>query len=199
MQPEKSEGLYSNVTLIDIQLASAYYPILIDLARHKHCLTYSELVERAKVDYPDREVVKKAIAVSTGRRLDVVRIFTNERAFPDLTSLIISKGSGECGAGFTRNFDPVATREKVFDFDWSEVSTDFDGFVSHVEREIKPRKKVKESVALDQMADFYKTNKETLPASIKTQRELIIELIMEGFPPEEAFSEAASLCVGSEK
>jgi len=38
------ERLYKNITLTDVQLASAYYPILVDLARHKHCLTYSELV-----------------------------------------------------------------------------------------------------------------------------------------------------------
>ena len=33
------QSFYANVTLIDVQLASAYYPILVDLAKHKHCLT----------------------------------------------------------------------------------------------------------------------------------------------------------------
>src|ERR1700730_5641558 len=30
-----TESLYANITLTDVQLASAYYPILIDLAKHK--------------------------------------------------------------------------------------------------------------------------------------------------------------------
>jgi hypothetical protein len=142
--PETSSSQYSNVTLTDVQLASAYYPILIDLAKHKHCLTYSELVERAKQEYPDKSVVQKALAVSTGRRLDVVRAFTDERGLPDLSALIINKGTGECGVGFTKSFDPVATREKVFTFDWTSVSTDFDGFIKVTETEIAPRQRVKE-------------------------------------------------------
>jgi hypothetical protein len=53
-----SESLYKNITLNDVQLASAYYPILVELARHKHRLTYSELVEKAKEKYPDKPVVR---------------------------------------------------------------------------------------------------------------------------------------------
>ncbi|MDO8811625.1 MAG: hypothetical protein Q7J38_06310 [Gallionella sp.] len=188
--PNQTESFYANITLTDVQLASAYYPILIDLAKHKHCLTYGELVERAQRLYPDKLVVQKAIAVSTGRRLDVVRIFTSERDLPDLTSLIINKGLGECGIGFTQHFDPKATREHVFAFDWSEVSTDFDGFVQHTESAIKPRKKVKEQKALELMAEYYKINKSNLSTSVREHRELIVELIMEGFSPEEAFTQA---------
>ena len=188
----QTESFYSNITLTDIQLASAYYPILIDLAKHKHCLTYGELVERAQKLYLDRPVVQNAIAVSTGRRLDVVRIFTSQRDLPDLTSLIINKGMGECGIGFTQHFNPKATREKVFAFDWSEVSTDFDGFVKYSESAIKPRKKIKKPQALELMAQYYKEHKATLPTSIREHRELIAELIMEGVLPEDAFAQAAS-------
>ncbi|MBB5271289.1 hypothetical protein [Quisquiliibacterium transsilvanicum] len=179
---------YTNVTLVDVQLASAYYPLLIDLAKHKHCLTYGELVERARKEYPDRPVVQKAIAVSTGRRLDVVRMFTTERELPDLTSLIINKGSGECGIGFTRSFDPKAAREEVFSFDWSAVTTDFDGFVKHTETVIAPRKPVKEAKALELMAAHYQLHKASLPPSIRESRDQVVELIMEGFNPEEAFA-----------
>ncbi len=181
-----------NITLVDVHLASAYYPILVELARHKHCLTYSELVEQAKAKYPDRTVVQKAIPVSTGRRLDVVRLFTSERDLPDLTSLVISKGTGECGVGFTRSFDPVAVREQVFGFDWSEVTLDFDGFVKQTEKSIVPRKKIKEPQALELMAAYYQAHKETMPLTIRRQRELIVELIMEGFSAQDAFSQAAT-------
>lgn len=183
---------YANITLIDLQLASVYCSILIDLAKHKHCLTYGELVERAKQEHLDRPVVQKAIAVSAGRRLDVVRLFTDERELPDLTSLVIGKASGECGTGFTDHFDPKATRETVFAFDWSEVSTDFDGFLKSTENEIKPRKKVKEPEALKVMAAYYKENKTTLSPEVRNHKDLIVELIMEGFSAEEAFANVVS-------
>lgn len=182
-----AEGFYANVTLTDVLLASAYYPILVDLAKHKHCLTYGELLERAKAEYPERPIVQKAIAVSTGRRLDVVRMFTSERQLPDLTSLVINKGSGECGSGFTRHFDPVTARERVFEFDWSTVSLDFAGFVKSTEVAVKPRKKVKEPRARELMATFYQQHKAVLPAVVRDRREVIVELIMEGFAEEEAF------------
>lgn len=184
------EGLYANVTLTDVQLASAYYPILVDLAKRKHRLTYGELIARAKAEYPSRPVVQKAIAVSTGRRLDVVRLFTDERSLPDLTSLVINKGSGECGTGFTKHFDPVAARERVFAFDWSTVTLDFDGFVKHTAAAVKPRKRVKEAKARELMVAYYQEHRASLPQAVRERRELIVELIMEGFSEEEAFAQS---------
>ncbi|MBA1431047.1 hypothetical protein IFT37_09080 [Pseudomonas fluorescens] len=182
------QGLYENVTLIDVQLASVYYPILVDLAKHKHCLTYTELVDRAKHEHPDSEVVQNAIPVSTGRRLDVVRLFTDERELPDLTSLVISKSTGECGSFFTRHFDPMAAREQVFSYDWNTATTDFAGFVEVTESAVKPRKKVKKPQARERMAAYYQANKAGLPLNVSEYREAIIELIMEGFPDQQAYS-----------
>ena len=189
---ESHESFYRNITLNDVQLASAYYPILIDLAKHKHRLTYGELVERAKTTYPSNAVVQNAIAVSAGRKLDVVRIFTKERDLPDLTSLIINKGAGECGSGFTAHFDPVAARAEVFAFDWSKVSTDFDGYIEHTVNAITPRKPIKRPAALKLMSDYHSANRQQLPSNISGQRELILELLMEGFSPAEAFAQASA-------
>jgi hypothetical protein len=183
---------YLRITPTDVMLASTYYPILVDLAKHKQCVTYGDLVERAKVVYPHRNAVQNAIAVSTGRRLDVVRMFTEKRDLPDLTSLVINKTSSECGSGFTKHFDPVATREKVFAFDWSKVSQDFEVFVKHSEEVVKPRKKRKESEALEEMAAYYQQHRQTLPASIRQSREVLVARIMEGLSAEEAFHEASS-------
>lgn len=186
-----SESLYKNITLNDVQLASAYYPILVELARHKHRLTYSELVEKAKEKYPDKTVVQNAIAVSTGRKLHVVRIFTSERDLPDLTSLIINKGSGECGSWFTQHFDPKEARDKVFAYNWSSVSTDFDGYIKYTEKAITHRKRRQKKQALQLMSEYYSKNKDSLPASLKAKRDLIVELLMKGFSPEEAFIQAS--------
>jgi len=184
-----SESLYKNITLNDVQLAAIYYPILIDLAKHKHCLTDGELVEKAQEMYPDKDYVKNAIAVSTGRKLDVVRIFTSERDLPDVTSLIINKNQGECGTGFTDYFNPEEARNEVYSYDWSEVSSEFDLYIEAVEKQATPRKRIKRSEALKLMSEYYKGNKEKYPASITDKREEIVALLIEGFLPAESFNQ----------
>jgi hypothetical protein len=52
----------------------------------------------------------------------------------------------------------------------------------------RPGKKIKEHDALTMMSDYFQKNRTTLPASIVRHRELILELLMEGFTAEEAFS-----------
>lgn len=196
-QPETQAlgSLYKTITLIDIQLASVYYSILVEMAKEKRCLTYGDLVEHAKSKYPDNPVTTMAIPVSTGRRLDVIRLFTTDNDLPDITSIVINKSSGECGIGFTDYFDPKATRESVFNFDWNSATAEFNIFLSATENKIKPRKKVKESDALKMMYEYYKAHKNTLPTNIKDARDLILELIAEGIPVEDAFSESLRTCM----
>lgn len=183
------EGLYKNITLNDLQLAAAYYPILVELAKNKHCLTYGELVDQAKEKYPELDYVQNAIAVSTGRKLDVVRLFTSERDLPDVTSLIINKGRGECGSGFTVHFDPELAREKVYSFNWVGVTTEFDVYIDTAERKVAPRKRRTRAESLKLVSAFYKANKNSYPTSIKNLREEIIILLMEGFSEKEAFDQ----------
>jgi hypothetical protein len=48
--------------------------------------------------------------------------------------------------------------------------------------------KVKEADARQLMSDYYHAHKSELPERIKRGREMIIDLLMEGFPVEDAFS-----------
>lgn len=185
-----------SVTLNDVKLASIYYPILLDLAQHKHCLTYGELIEKAKKLHPDNPFAKKALAVSTGRRLDVVRYFTEKHGYPDLSSLIINKASGECGTGLLRSFDPVKLRAEVFAFDWTVATTDFDGFISQAEKQAttkpKKRRKITKAEAENLRYEYFKEHLTTLPQTITTKRELIVKLIIDGAAVEDAFSQAVA-------
>ena len=182
-----TESLYKNITLNDVQLASAYYPILIDLAKNKQRMSYGELVEKAKEIYPDKEYVQNAIAVSTGRKLDVVRIFASERALPDVTSLIINKNQGECGTGFTNHFNPENARSEVYEYDWSGVSNDFDIYIQKAEKEVKPKARLNRAQALIIMSSYYKENQVSLPSSIKEKRDEILTMLMEGISAEDSF------------
>lgn len=183
-------GHIKNLTLNDIQLAAAYYPVLVDQAKLKEPITYGELVAKAKQLNPGNTVVQNAIATSAGRKLSAVRKFTNAQNYPDLTSLVIGKGSGDCGGAYTDNFDPEEVRKEVFAFDWSNVSKEFDLHIKGLEKATTPRKPRKKDDATKLMAEFYFCNKKSLPPSIQLQRDSIIELLMEGISVEDAFSQA---------
>jgi hypothetical protein len=181
------DSQYDTITVTDVQLAAAYFPILVDVARHKHTITYTELVERAKRDNPGKEVVRNAIPTSTGRRLDVVKIFTDERGLPDLAALVVSKVDGEVGDGY--RYDPVAARAEVFAFDWSNVSTNFIQFAGEAERRAQPKKKVTKEQAAKTMYDYFKAQKSTLPPTIQQSqhRTRLLELLQKGLAVEDAF------------
>ena len=49
-------------------------------------------------------------------------------------------------------------------------------------------KKPKESEALQLMADYYQANKAELPPEVRKHRDRIVEFIMEGLSPKEAFA-----------
>ena len=187
---DTSSTLPANATTVDVQLARAYFPLLVEIAKLKQRVTNGELVAKAKLAYPDTTVVQKAIVVSTGRRLDVVRQFTTERSLPDLTLLVVNQGAGEASAGSKRAVESEAARDAVSEFDWSKVATAFNAFVKQAEAATKHRKTVKEPIALAAMSAHFREHQATLPARVREQRQAIVEMIMEGFSAEEAFERA---------
>lgn len=181
------------ITKSDLVLASVYFPILVEVAKTGKLITYSQLVDQAKSLYPEDPIVQNAIAVSTGRRLDVVRMFTKDAKCPDLTSLVVNKAKGECGDGFTRSYNPEIVRDEVHRHDWNKVKTDFEGFLEITEKKIKPRKKISKAQAGELRFKYYIENKNSLPLEIREYRDFLDECIMEGMEVADAFSECISL------
>jgi hypothetical protein len=179
------------ITVVDLELAAIYYPILVEKAKRKLCITYGELVDLAKNLHPDNPVIQNALAISTGRRLDVVRMFTSAHGLPDLSSLVVNGLSGECGSGFTRNFDPGSTRDQVFNFDWQTVRSPFVEFMESIEKKTTRRQSIRRSEALEMVFKYYVQNKSKLPQKISIRREKIVDAIMSGMSIEEAFAVAA--------
>lgn len=181
-----------HTTATDVQLAAAYYPLLVQVAQQRGQITYGELVAQAKQAYPERTEVQSAIAVSAGRRLDVVRMFTQSQGLPDLTALVINKGAGECGARYTRDHDPAYERAQVYAYDWSQATQEFAGYVAlqqHALRQqaLRPRKALKEDAALAAMSAYYQAHKAQLPAHIVQHRAQIVARLMAGDSAEAAF------------
>jgi hypothetical protein len=171
----------------------AYFPILADAAGLKQGLTYGELVFRARTTYRGNTAVQKAIAASTGSRLDVIHKFTEARGYPDLSSIAASQTAIEGGTRRAKGknvVDPQIMRDQVFAFDWPAVSAEFQAFIKGTVKVIVARKKVPSAKALELMGAHYKENRSALPDEVRNRRDEIVELIMEGFAPDTAFSEA---------
>jgi hypothetical protein len=190
--PKLAEPAIRTVTALDLQLASVYFPILIDLAKDKRTISYGELIDRARVIHPNRKIVQNAIPVGTGRRLDVVRDFCTEWGLPDLSSLVVNGATKEVGTAFSQVFDPIEVRREVFSFDWSAVSVDFSGFLRKAESALAPRAKLTRDGAIQIMWEHYKANKATIPKWINGSREQIIDDILAGIQVEDAFATALS-------
>ena len=184
--PTDNQEHQDRVTENDLILAEAYFKILVQVARARTTIFYSDLVEKAKEAFPENHTIQNAIATSAGRKLNVVRMFTNEKGLPDLSSLVINKSSNECGEGFLKNFSPEEIRARVFEFAWEEVDTGFSDFIITSKESVKPRKQTikkklpTESEAAKMMSDHYQANKSAYPKSIKEHRDEIIKLIADG-------------------
>ncbi len=181
------------VTETDLILAEAYFKVLVQVAKVGNTIFYSDLLARAKQSFPENNTVQSAIAVSAGRRLNVLRMFTRAKGLPDLSSLVINKSSNECGEGFLRSFVPEEVRATVFAFDWESVDTGFADFIVATKDSVKARKRsVKKKLpTLDQAAQMmfvhYQANKSAYPKNIREHRDEIIRLLMTGLEVEKAF------------
>jgi hypothetical protein len=173
-------------TVLDLQLASVFFPILLELAKDKRTITQTELVERARQAHPRRKIVQNADPLETGRRMAVVRSFTDEQGLPDLACLVVEGGADEGGDGA----DPFEARRNVFSTDWSAAPAEFPIFLRKAEAALAPKAKLTRDKAVQIMWEHYKANQASIPKTINASREQIIADILEGFAAEDAFARA---------
>ena len=202
LMPNAVDSKYFRVTPTAEILAEAYLPILIHLAMTGGKLQYGELVAHAKQQNPNIDAVQKAIAITAGKILSIIRDFTNSEGLPDLSSLVINKNTGECASNVNNLFDPVEERKRVYATDWSLVIRKFKLFIvalkelaskETISKKSKTLSKSKgiSKTAADQMrSDYYFANIATLPVAIRVKSEQISELIMKGVSVEDAFKQA---------
>ncbi|MEG8027698.1 hypothetical protein [Sphingomonas aerolata] len=185
------------MTTADIEIGRIYYGILIDRAPTGRMLSYGDLVAAAKAAHPDNEFVQRAIAVSAGRRLEAVRVFTNRRGYPDITSLVVNASTGEVGSAF--GTDPVARRAEIAAFDWSSVDDQFGDFITHLRAETRvKRKKVKLGEAKRLIWEFFDEHRRTLPSSLAIDRIRLQDMVTDGHAVADAFEVVVSEMASSE-
>lgn len=178
-----------NTTQTDLVLASVYFPLLVEAAKEKNCITYSGLVRSAKSKFPSNEIVQNAYALSTGRRLDVIRMFTKGADHPALTSIVINDGTGERGPGFYRCEDGEIVRDQVFAYDWESVEPEFKKFIASTEQNLPPRHSNTKEAAHSKVSAYYQAHRRSLGPSISQYHRNLVESVMEGIEVEEAFRE----------
>ncbi|VXC99895.1 conserved hypothetical protein [Pseudomonas sp. 9AZ] len=179
-------------TLLDVQLAHLLYPLLIEVAESQGILTYTQLIERAKLRYPDDRRVANLIPVRMGRILWVIYNFAQERDLPRLTLVIVSKKYLVPGSAMEHH-DIEAEQKRCYAYDWSTVDRNFDLYIADSEKAVTPIKYVKQALATQLMADHYKAHRAMYPQAIRKLRDAIIENIMNGMTVEDAFAVEAEL------
>lgn len=105
------------MTIRDMRVTKAFYPILLDLARERRTTTYGALVDEAQARNPDDDIIAALIPRAVGRRLLVLRGFTDELGYPDLSSLVLNAGTNKVGDAYSAEFDPREKRAEVMAFD----------------------------------------------------------------------------------
>lgn len=166
------------MTELDVEIAALFYPILVEVARAKELVSFGDLIRRTQERHPDNPAMQRQVPVGVGRRLEAVRVFTDAKGYPDLTSLVVNPGKSVPPEAYYT--DPEAEQARVAAFDWSEVEAEFSLQVAIWRKAAeKPlRRKREEAVTL--MAAYYAQNKAKLPPAIRNRREQLIAELMAG-------------------
>ena len=188
-------------TKTDYVLAKAYYPMLIEFAKNLQETTFQNFVENAKLKYPQSNEVQNAIPVTTGRRLEYIRIFTTRENLPDLSSWITSKG-GNNSDTYLADFNPALEREKTTEVDWDSYNEKWEEYLKKLDKQTEKLIKRKEAEALKLMSKHAQKLEEKIKALVPNPKKLkyfelvtpyrqpILQDLMDGKDVEESFDDA---------
>jgi hypothetical protein len=201
----KKLELLASRTKRDLVLANIYFPILVDYAkeyigltdveRQSWVVTYSDLIATGAQKHPKSDFAQSAVPITTGRRLGIIRAIIREAKIdcPDLSCLIISRGSGECGNAYQNEFDPIVMRQRILDqniqapIDWDEVLKKFEIAIGDLDVNGQSLTEINLQKVRLEMWNYYEANIKDMPENIRDYREAIIQNIVDGFSVKEAF------------
>lgn len=186
------------VTDADAALAVAYYPLLVGLAGTRQTMAFKDFVDLAKATYQDNPVVQNAIPVSTGRRLEFVRVFTAFQGLPDLSAWVTGKG-GKNSATFQRDFDPEGERRRSAEVDWAAYEAAWEAHAAELRKRAQRIKKRSEAEARGMMAEVAMAMRPQIEKAIPNPekrpyvelvtpfREAIMQDLMSGLDAQDVF------------
>jgi hypothetical protein len=194
----KKKNTYKNTTDLDKYLAAIYFNILVKLATIKRMVGYGELVDLSKELYPEDQLVQSGLSISSGRKLEVIQHYVHEYNLPDLTSIVFNQSTNDCGEGIGHD-NPSFLREAVFAHTWAGESENFLAYLGYEADEMiqlllaqaKVNIKITKKQAEAMMSEYNKTHGKNYPPKIRTQRDNIIRLLMDGVGVEQAFQDCS--------
>lgn len=181
----------------DLELGSVYWSLLVDFAKNSkgEVLTYGQLIQNAKDAYPDNAAVANAIAVSIGRKLEVVVWFCAQNELPDLACLVVNQ-SGRPGDSYQKLATWEAEKQKVANYDWANIQIKFETVIKQELAKTVKLKKRTEDEALKVRYEHWKENKHHYPAKPTEEQKLdMLHLLMEGHDAEYAFQQAFAITI----
>lgn len=180
--PMPTSGRY--LTLFDTAIARVLYPVLLDLARNaSEPIFFAQLIERARGLVLDpKHPIHTQVPVGMGRRLEALRMFTDDRNHPDLSCLVVS------ASGTSPLSDFAARLVRLRDHDWAGVEGDLDIQCQGWERQLRRRPKRTYDEAKNLMWEHFSSNRARYHADIeKNFRAEIIAELEAGADVEEVF------------
>ena len=169
-------------TETDVALAIAYYPMLVEISVRQEKITFDQFVQNAKARYPKDQAIQNAIAISTGRRFEFVKIFTEFNEFPDLSAWVVNK-AGKNSAAYSADYDPDVERENSADTDWSLYQSEWDAHVAELKKLAIKLQRRKPDEARKLMADFARKMRSKIEASIPNKKKLPYTLLIKPYRP----------------
>lgn len=175
----------------DVHLASLIYPILIDLAKNRTVMTYSELVAAVQTANPNDSFAASMIPVQCGRFLGVIYTFAESLGLPRITALVVNKNDGDCGVGLSKAHDCDAERAVCYAYDWSMVLPEFWTFIKTAKATIataRPLKKITADQARQIRYAYFVAHRASFIPNFKDCDDVILQKLIAGVTVEVAFA-----------
>ena len=200
MSENHFENEERNITDTDVALAKAYFPMLKEQKLTGETITFGDFVAEAKKRYPNDESVQNAIPVSTGRRLEFIRLYTKRYDLPDLSAWEVGAG-GENSEAYSADFNPQEERDASLSVDYSEYEGEWGEYIVELAKRTIKLKRRKEADAVKIMSDYATPLKAKINSEIPNPKKLdyvilvkpfrdpIIEGLMEGKDVEDVFND----------
>lgn len=168
-------------TLNDINVGTKLYAVLVDRAAHLpgQAIFYSDLLDQARLAFPEDEEVKRAVPVGIGMKLLFVEAFCKANGYPNLACLAVNKAQQHPGDGFT--WDWEQQMREVAAFDWSVAQPVLDTYVRRAIDTATPLKRRKEAEARDQLFAHFREHRSAYQSFTHDDREEMVSLLMQGF------------------
>lgn len=179
----------------DVHLAEAYFPYLIKQAINKQTITFGDLLDLSKQDHPYDKIVQNAIPVSTGRRLEVIRLIIEPLGLPDITSWVVN-ATFDNSEAYLEDFDPDKERQASAGIDWLKKFPDSILPTSEIRKKVVKRQTgISRKKAVNMLAEIPSENFQNIkvPKNKKRAdflgefRQPIIQDVIDGMKPADAY------------